>query len=44
MYQFENEYYRGVKDYDGYLCRFYGKEYMIPKRYAHEVDYNKVIV
>ena len=44
LYQFEDEQYHGVRDYNSYLTHFFGKDYMIPKRYSHDVDYSKVIV
>lgn len=41
-YIFNDNLFYGSKNYDGYLAMIYGNNYMIPKKYAHNVDYSKV--
>lgn len=41
-YVFNDNLLYGPKNYDGYLSMVYGNNYMIPKKYAHNVDYSKV--
>lgn len=43
-YDFENAKVKGTKEYDEYLKKIYGKEYMIPKKYTHLSDYSNVIL
>lgn len=41
-YRFKNSFFWGPKNYDDYLRFFYGENYMIPIKYAHNVDYSEV--
>lgn len=43
-YAFEDTAFIGFKDYDAYLTREYGSDYMTPKQWAHMADYTHVIV
>ena len=44
-YPFEDTAFYGPEDYDGVLKRFYGDDYMTPRKYnVHVEDYSKVIL
>lgn len=43
-YLFEGSLFSGFGDYNAYLSRLYGKDYMTPKQWAHLPDYDHVIL
>lgn len=43
-YAFEDAILYGPKDFDAYLKKLYGENYMIPQKYGHNVNYDNVKV
>lgn len=44
LYQLGDHCFRGPDDYDGYLKKYYGDNYMIPNKWSHLSDYSDVII
>lgn len=42
LYPFEDGVFWGIREYDEYLCDFYGPDYMTPKKWGHVDDYSTV--